>query len=475
MPSIAEVQTARETAQQIISEPDITEALEGAKAPDSARLEDILAHAREREGLSLGEVAQLTHITDPAATEALFETAAAVKQQIYGDRVVLFAPLYVSNECVGNCLYCAFRTDNDLLERRTLDAQDIHGEVEWLVNQGYRRLLLVFGEHPHNDVYAMARAVEAVYATHTPKGEIRRVNINAAPLTAEGFRTLQPAGIGTYQVFQETYHRETYRVAHPVGPKADYDWRLSVWDRCYPAGIDDMGLGVLFGLYDWRWELLALLQHAAYLDKAYGVGPHTISVPRLEPAYNAPFASSPPQRVSDEEFKRLIAIVRLAVPYTGMILSTRESAQMRNECMRLGISQISAGSSVSPGGYTERNPDEEDAAQFVVGDHRNLDTIMHDLCDLGYLPSFCTACYRSGRTGQDFMALAKPGEIHHFCLPNAVLTFKEYLLDSASPETRAAGEKAIAANLALIEEPAVRAQTEAKLAELEAGKRDAYF
>lgn len=460
---------------QIIDEQAITRTLEQARPPDDKRLDDLLEKAAECKGLANDEVAELMQITSPNQLERLFTTASYVKDHIYGDRVVLFAPLYISNECVGNCLYCAFRRDNTQVERRTLHKEDIQREVRWLIDHGYKRLLLVFGDHPENRVQSMVEAVQAVYDTHHDSGEIRRVNINAAPLSAEDFRILAPAGIGTYQVFQETYHRETYERMHPVGPKANYEWRVRVWDRCFPAGIDDMGLGVLYGLYNWRWDTLALLSHAAYLDREYGVGPHTLSVPRIEPAYNTPLAGQPPCQVSDTEFKQLVATLRLAVPYTGMILSTRETPEMRRECMRLGVSQISAGSRTSPGGYTEWNPDDEEARQFEVGDHRTLDEIMLDLCRQGYLPSFCTACYRSGRTGKDFMELAKPGEIHHFCLPNALLTFKEYLLDYASGETRQAGEEVIRRHLDMIADERSRRQTQEKLQMLENGERDVFF
>ncbi|MBM3497806.1 MAG: [FeFe] hydrogenase H-cluster radical SAM maturase HydG [Armatimonadetes bacterium] len=458
----------------ILDEDALTASLDTSRAPDTARREDLLAKARECAGLTRDEVAELIHVTDPEGVEALFETARAVKSRVYGERVVLFAPLYVSNECVGNCLYCGYRRDNVELARRTLAEDEIQAEVRWLINHGYKRLLLVFGEHHCNDVQAMVRAVEAVYRTHSGPGEIRRVNVNAAPLSHEDFRALKPAGIGTYQVFQETYHRATYRQAHPSGPKADYDWRLTVWDRCFPAGIDDMGLGVLFGLYDWRWELLALLDHSAYLDHTYGVGPHTISVPRLEPALNAPWANQPPAPVSDDEFRRLVALIRLAVPYTGMILSTRETPDMRRECMGLGVSQISAGSRTSPGGYTDHHEDEGER-QFTVGDDRSLDEVMHDLCIMGYLPSFCTACYRAGRTGEDFMALAKPGTIHQMCLPNALLTFREYLLDYASPATREAGERIIQRHLGDIRKEGLRQETLKRLERLTQGERDLYF
>jgi len=460
----------------IIQPEAISEALEKAVEPDAARLRDILDKARACAGLTRDEAAALMKVQAPEAREELFAAAAEVKQRIYGERVVLFAPLYISNHCVGNCLYCAFRQDNQELKRKTLTPEEIRAEVEWLIDHGYKRLLLVFGDHPQkNSVEHIVEAVQTVYHTRRGRGEIRRVNVNAAPLSYEEFCELKPAGIGTFQVFQETYHLPTYEKAHICGPKANYDWRLTVWDRALPAGLDDMGLGVLYGLYDWRWDTLALLDHAAYLDRTYGVGPHTISVPRIEPALNAPWAQQPPAPVSDEDFRQLVAIIRLAVPYTGMILTTRESPAMRRECLRLGISQISAGSRTSPGGYREEGERPVDESQFTIGDSRSLDEVMRDLCELGYLPSFCTACYRSGRTGQTFMSLAKPGHIHHFCLPNGLLTFAEYLLDYASPATRQAGEKIIEAHLALIESESLRRQTQERLERLKAGERDLYF
>jgi len=461
----------------IIDESVITRTLAEAQVPDEARLSELLEKARTIAGLSIGEAAELMLIEDPDHLEEMFATARAIKQRIYGNRVVLFAPLYISNECVGNCLYCSFRQDNHELERRTLEPTEIRRETRWLVEHGYKRLLLVFGDHPHNSVEHIVEACEACYSVRVGEHEdrIRRVNVNAAPLTREEFEILQPAGLGTFQVFQETYHRETYERMHPTGPKSNYDWRLSVWDRCLPSGIDDMGLGVLYGLYDWRWDTLALLHHADHLMNEYRVGPHTISVPRLEPAFGSDFSTSSPWFVGDDDFKKIVAIIRMSVPYTGMILTTRERPEFRRELMELGFSQVSAGSKTSPGGYTEHNPDEEDTRQFEVGDHRDLDEVMLNLCQQGYLPSFCTACYRSGRTGEHFMELAKPGEIHTFCLPNALLSFKEYLLDFASPETLAEGQRIIAEHLPEIESDAVRRQTEEKLKRTEAGERDLYI
>jgi len=461
---------------QIIDEDVITGTLDEARAPDETRLEGLLAKASSLAGLTIPEAAELMMVEEPRHLEALFETARGIKQHIYGNRVVLFAPLYISNECVGNCLYCSFRRDNTDLDRRTLDPTEIRRETRWLIEHGYKRLLLVFGDHPHNNIDHMIEAVEACYSVHVGEHQdsIRRVNVNAAPLSREGFEKLKPAGLGTFQVFQETYHRDTYKRVHPIGPKADYDWRLGVWDRCLPSGIDDLGLGVLYGLYDWRWDTLALLQHADYLMNRYRVGPHTISVPRLEPAFGSEFSTNSPWLVGDDDFKKIVAIIRMSVPYTGMILSTREQPAFRRELMELGFSQVSAGSKTSPGGYTEHNPDADDARQFEAGDHRNLDQVMLNLCEQGYLPSFCTACYRSGRTGEHFMELAKPGDIQTFCLPNALISFKEYLLDFASPETVAEGERIIAQHLAQIESDAIRRQTEDKLQRTLQGERDLY-
>ena len=462
---------------QIIDEDAITAILDGAQAPDGDRLRDLLAKARSLDGLSVSEAAELMLIDDQDQLDEMFEAARAIKQQIYGNRVVLFAPLYISNECIGNCLYCAFRRDNTELDRRTLGTEEIRSETRALVERGYKRLLLVFGDHPRNDVDHIIAAVEACYDVRVGEHEdrIRRANVNAAPLSREAFERLKPAGLGTFQVFQETYHRETYERMHPVGPKADYDRRLSVWDRCLPAGIDDMGLGVLYGLYDWRWDTLALLRHSEYLMQTYRVGPHTISVPRLEPAFGSEFSTTSPWRVSDADFKKLVAIIRMAVPYTGMILTTRERAEFRRELMEIGFTQISAGSKTSPGGYTEEHPDEDDTRQFEIGDHRGLDEVMLSLCEQGYLPSFCTACYRSGRTGEHFMELAGPGEIQTFCLPNALISFKEYLLDYASPETVAEGERIIAEHIGQIESDAIRRRTEEKLRRTEQGERDLYI
>jgi len=465
------MQTDTQTVE--IRESDIYQALEEAQRCDPSCLRDILAKARAARGLTAREVAALTTIREPDLLEELFTTAREVKHTIYGKRLVLFAPLYISNLCANECLYCAFRASNREVKRRALTQEEIAREVKTLVEQGHKRILLVAGEsYPKQGFQYVLDSIATVYSVTSGPGEVRRVNVNIAPLTLEEFRLLKQARIGTYQLFQETYHRETYARVHRGGKKRDYDWRISAMDRAMEAGIDDVGIGILFGLADWRFEILALLQHIAHLERRFGVGPHTISVPRLEPAVGSELAAHPPHPVSDLDFRKIVAILRLAVPYTGIIMSTRETAQLRRETFALGVSQISAGSRTNPGGYAEGNYDPE-AEQFSLGDHRPLDEVIRDVAEMGYIPSFCTACYRLGRTGGDFMDLAKPGDIKHHCDPNALSTFQEYLLDYASPATREAGERLIAQVLAGMDGPA-RKISERMLAQVRQGKRDVY-
>ncbi len=442
--------------------------------PDGHRLQDILEKARARVGLDLGEAAELLQVSDPEAREQVLAIAREVKEGIYGRRLVLFAPLYASNECANNCLYCAFRRDNRDLVRVTLTAAEIQAEVRVLEEMGHKRVLLVLGETPKTGARYAAEAMHAIYETRVGRGEIRRVNVNMAPLSVEDFRQLKEAGIGTYQCFQETYHPEQYHHLHPSGQKSDMAWRLSVFDRCFEAGINDVGLGVLYGLCDHRFDTLALLAHAQYLDRHYGVGPHTISFPRIEPAQNAPAAEHVPYEVSDEDLLLVVAVLRLAVPYTGIIMSTRETPELRRELLKVGVSQLSAASRTYPGAYSDGRAHVEEEEQFALGDTRSLDIVIRELVENGYYPSFCTACYRLGRTGHEFMEKAKPGEIQSFCTPNALLTFDEYLLDYASPETRAAGEKLIAEALVEVE-PSLRPTVEKRLARIGAGERDLYL
>lgn len=449
--------------------------LHGAPTDRSA-VREAIARARELRGLSPTEAATLLRCQDPELQDELTNAAREVKDAIYGRRIVLFAPLYYSNLCVNSCLYCGFRCGHSQLRRR-LSADEVAAETRVLLAQGHKRLLVIGGEEPGPAGLAhLLEVIETVYSTRAPgvRGEIRRVNVESAPFDVEGFRRLRDAQIGTYVLFQETYDRETYRKVHPSGPKADYDARLSAMDRAMTAGLGDVGIGALFGLHDHREEVLGLLMHARHLEQTYGAGPHTISVPRLEPAEGAPLASAPPCPVTDAEFKRLVAILRLAVPYTGIIMSTRESAALRGELLDIGISQMSAGSCTEPGGYQQQTEGHA-AAQFAVGDQRTLDEVIADITARGYIPSFCTGCYRKGRTGQDFMDLAKPGLIRAHCLPNALFTFAEYLYDFASPGTRAIGERVIAEQLEREVPAGRRPATRDALARLAAGERDIYF
>ncbi|MDP8225363.1 MAG: [FeFe] hydrogenase H-cluster radical SAM maturase HydG [Candidatus Lernaella stagnicola] len=456
--------------QPSIDETRIFETL--AKREKSAtRVLEVLAKAAELKGLEAEDVAVLVSVSDPELIAELFQTARRAKETIYGRRLVLFAPLYISNLCSNECLYCAFRARNKEVARRTLSQEEIAREVTFLIESGHKRVLLVAGEsYPQEGFRYILNAIETIYKTKSGPGEIRRVNVNVAPLEVEEFRELKAAEIGTYQLFQETYHHEVYQRVHVGGKKRDYQWRLSAIDRAVKAGIDDVGIGVLFGLTDWRFEILALLQHIRHLEARFGVGPHTISVPRLEPATGSDLASHPPHAVSDLDFRKIVAILRLAVPYTGIIMSTRETANIRRETFALGVSQISAGSRTNPGGYAD---DDGDDGQFSLGDHRTLEEVIRDIAGLGYVPSFCTGCYRLGRTGGDFMDLAKPGLIKAHCDPNALSTFLEYLLDYGTPETKAAGEQAIADFMVDMDEVPLK-RAEAMLAKIRAGQRDVF-
>jgi 2-iminoacetate synthase len=426
-----------------INEEEIRRVLEQNQKVDPEKVKDVLNKAKEMKGLSLDDVAVLTNINDPMQLFELFETANHVKEKIYGKRLVIFAPLYISNLCANECTYCAFRAKNKEIVRRSLTQEEIKRETQILIQQGHKRILLVAGEsYPKQGFQYVIDSIASVYEAKVGNGEIRRVNVNVAPLEIPEFKLLKEAKIGTYQLFQETYHHETYQQVHTGGKKKDYDYRVTALHRAIEAGIDDVGIGVLFGLADYRFEMLALMQHIRELETAFGFGPHTISVPRLEPATGSSIASHPPFALPDLDFRKIVAILRLAVPYTGIIMSTRETAQMRRETFALGVSQISAGSRTNPGGYTD-SLHEADGSQFSLGDHRSLDEVIRDVAEMGYIPSFCTGCYRLGRTGQDFMDRAKPGDIKNHCGPNAISTFMEYLMDYASYETRLIGEDLI--------------------------------
>ncbi|MCY2928411.1 MAG: [FeFe] hydrogenase H-cluster radical SAM maturase HydG [Planctomycetota bacterium] len=467
--------TLSDRAADFIVDDDITRCLSLGPA-DPGKVREIIAKALTKTALSVDETAELVRADDPALVEEIFAAARSLKQAVYGNRIVLFAPLYVANRCVNDCAYCAFRRSNPHAVRRTLSSEEVRRQVEALEKVGHKRLILVFGEHPRYDAAYIARTVREVYSVRAGHGEIRRVNINAAPLDHEGYRLVKDAGIGTYQIFQETYHHETYRRVHPSSTrKGNYLYRLDGLSRAFEAGCDDVGIGALYGLYDWRFETLALVTHALHLQSRYGVGPHTISFPRIRPAVGTTL--DPRWSVSDEHFQRVIAILRLAVPYTGLILTARETAQVRREALRMGVSQIDAGSRIEIGGYTEAGDAQAiEREQFTLGDVRSLDEVMRELIDDGYVPSFCTACYRQGRTGEHFMEIAVPGHVKRFCSPNALLTLMEYLMDYASPATRASGEKRIAEELAKMPEGQARQDVADRLARIRGSEdRDFYY
>lgn len=455
--------------EQIINEEKINELMNSK--PSNDKINEILNKTLELKGLSIEETAYLLNIEDEEQLNKLFKTARIVKEKIYGKRIVLFSPLYVSNYCTNNCLYCGFRFDNKNINRRKLTPDEVVKETQALINTGHKRILLVAGEDKNTiNLDYIEEIIKKMYELKVMNGEIRRININIAPLSTEEFKRLKTFGIGTFQSFQETYHPETYKKMHTGGLKANYDYRLETMDRALEAGLDDVGAGVLFGLTDYRFEVLALLSHAQHLEKKYGTGPHTISVPRLEPASGSDVSEHPPFAIDDTTFKKIVSVLRISVPYTGIILTTREKAEFRRDAVSLGISQISAGSKTSPGGYSEDNSTE----QFAVGDHRTLDEVIKELSETGYLPSFCTSCYRIGRTGKDFMDYAKPGLIQKFCQPNAMITFKEYLEDYASPETKETGLKAIEQHLSEIKDEKVLANIRKYLERVDNGERDIY-
>jgi 2-iminoacetate synthase len=400
----------------------------------------------------------------------LLNTAGWVKHQIYGERLVFFAPLYISDFCINDCKYCNFHRSNKSLKRRNLTLEEIGEQAGFLINMGHKRVLLECGEDSrHSPIDYVLEAIEKIYSIKTKKGNIRRINVNIAATTVENYRKLKRAKIGTYQLFQETYHRKTYEKLHD-GPKADFNRQIRAHERAFKAGIDDLGIGVLFGLYDWRFEVLALVSHARYMDKRFGVGPHTISVPRFRPGPTINYG--PEHKVSDADFLKLIAVLRLAVPYTGMIISTREKPAIRNLAFKIGISQASAASVTSPGGYGRKTSDE---AQFKLYDHRGLAEVIDSILDKKLLPSFCTACYRLGRTGHDFMSLSKPGEIHNFCRPNGLLTFAEYLEDFAVDGVYKKGYQVINFYLGKIKNRNLREQALKRLDRIRQGERDLYF
>jgi 2-iminoacetate synthase len=456
-----------------ISEREIEDIIRDAK-PDRLKVLGIIAKSLGKKRLSLQETAVLLNTEEPVLVEEIKAGARKLKEQVYGKRIVLFAPLYVGNLCVNNCQYCGFRVSNRDQKRTTLSPQELVQEVEMLEEMGQKRLILVFGEHPHYSPDFIADTVRSVYRVKKNRGEIRRVNINAAPLQVDGFRKVKEAGIGTYQVFQETYHRQAYGWYHTGGVKKDYDWRLTALDRAQEAGIDDVGIGALFGLYDWRFDVLGLMRHVNHLEAVYGVGPHTISFPRLQRASHVNV--SPEWNVSDEDFTKMVAILRLAVPYTGLILTAREPARIREEVLQYGVSQIDGGTKIELKAYSREAKEQNlDSEQFEICDSRSLLEVMDELIDKGYLPSFCTACYRSGRTGEHFMEFSVPGFIKRFCTPNAMLTLAEYLEDYAPNDTREKGYRLIRKNLESMKGDPFRTGIEERLERVKKGERDLYY
>jgi 2-iminoacetate synthase len=441
---------------------------------DKIRVKEVIQKSLEKNRLSLEETAVLLNATDPELIEEIKEGARTLKKRVYGDRIVLFAPLYIGNHCTNNCLYCGFRHDNKEILRTTLNKEQLIHEVKSLEDSGHKRLILVYGEHPKYNPEFIAESVRTVYSVTSGNGEIRRVNINAAPLSVDGFRTVLESKIGTYQVFQETYHLPTYKIVHPSGKKSDYDWRLTALDRAQEAGIDDVGIGALFGLYDWRFEVMGLVRHVNHFEAVYHVGPHTISFPRIQ--YASEFNIDKSHIVTDEEFVRLVAILRLAVPYTGMILTAREPEHIRNDVIRFGVSQIDGGTNIELGGYSEEKHDQNiKREQFTINDNRSLNEVIDELVVNGFIPSFCTSCYRLGRTGEHFMEFSVPGFIKRFCDPNGILTLAEYLEDYAPAETKVKGYKLINDKLIDLAKDMDIAPIEKKIEQIKQGKRDLYF
>lgn len=461
-------------AEEFISHEEILDTLKYAEENkhNAQLIDEILAKAALRKGLSHREAAVLLECDIPEKNELIFALAKEIKQEFYGNRIVMFAPLYLSNYCVNGCLYCPYHYKNKHIARKKLTQEEIVKEVVALQDMGHKRLALEAGEDPvNNPIEYILDCIKTIYSIKHKNGAIRRVNVNIAATTVENYRKLKEAGIGTYILFQETYHKENYEMLHPTGPKHNYAYHTEAMDRAMDGGIDDVGLGVLFGLNLYRYDFVGLLMHAEHLEAAKGVGPHTISVPRVCKADDIdPEAFD--NGIDDDTFAKIVACIRISVPYTGMIISTRESPKTRERVLELGISQISGGSRTSVGGYAEEEPEEENSAQFDVSDRRTLDQVVNWLMKLGHIPSFCTACYREGRTGDRFMSLVKSGQIANCCQPNALMTLKEYLEDYASEETKKNGEALIAKEINNIPKEKVKALVEKHLIEIEQGQRD---
>lgn len=461
-------------AEEFIDGAEIVASMEyaHAKGNDRALIEEILLKAEKCGGLSHREAAVLLECRIAELTERMFSLARRMKERFYGNRIVIFAPLYLSNHCVNSCLYCPYHTANKSMPRKTLTQAEIESEVAALQDMGHKRLALEAGEHPREvPIEYVLESINTIYGVRHHNGAIRRVNVNIAATTVDDYRRLAAAGIGTYILFQETYHRENFGKYHPRGPKSDYAWHTEAMDRAMEAGIDDVGLGVLFGLSDYLYDFIGLMMHAEHLEAVFGVGPHTISVPRICPADDID-VSEFENAIPDDVFQKLVAVIRISVPYTGMIISTRESQRSREKALELGVSQLSGGSHTSVGGYVR---DEEETAQFDVSDRRTLDEIVAWLMDLGHIPSFCTACYRAGRTGDRFMTLVKSGQIANICAPNALMTLAEYMRDYASPGVKAKGLEMIRQEMAKVPNDIIRRKATENLIAIERGEGDLRF
>lgn len=464
-------------AEEFINDEEILDSLAFAKEHKNDRelIEAILKKAEDMQGISHREAAVLLECELPDVTEHIYDLAKRIKDRFYGNRIVMFAPLYLSNYCVNGCVYCPYHYKNKHIARKKLTQEEIRKEVIALQDMGHKRLALEAGEDPvNNPIEYILECIDTIYNIKHKNGAIRRVNVNIAATTVENYRKLKDAGIGTYILFQETYHKKTYEELHPTGPKSNYAYHTEAMDRAMEGGIDDVGLGVLFGLNMYRYDFVGLLMHAEHLEAAQGVGPHTISVPRICPADDID-VNEFSNAIPNEIFEKIVALIRIAVPYTGMIISTRESQRVREKVLQLGVSQISGGSRTSVGGYAEPELEEENSAQFDISDHRSLDEIVNWLTEMGFIPSFCTACYREGRTGDRFMSLLKSGQISNCCQPNALMTLKEYIMDYASEETKKNAEALIEKEIENVTNPKVRDIAKERLKMIEEGKRDFRF
>lgn len=464
-------------ATEFIDDEEILSAIKYAKdnANNIELANEILDEAEKMKGISHRQAAMLLECKDENVINRIYEIAKKIKDRIYGQRIVMFAPLYLSNYCINGCTYCPYHIKNRNIRRKKLTQNEIVREVTALQDMGHKRLALEAGEDPDmNPIEYVLECINTIYGIHHKNGSIRRVNVNIAATTVENYKKLHDAGIGTYILFQETYHKPTYLTLHPTGPKHNYEYHTEAMDRAMTGGIDDVGIGVLFGLYNYRYDFVGLMMHAEHLEAKFGVGPHTISVPRIRPADDVDLSEFP-DAITDELFKKIVALVRITAPYTGIIISTRESEKSRADVLQIGVSQISGGSRTSVGGYEKRESVEENSAQFDVSDQRSLDEVVNWLMSLGYIPSFCTACYRAGRTGDRFMRLAKSGQIGNVCQPNALMTLKEYLLDYASEDTGEKGEKVIAEELNRIKNEKVKQTAKENIAQMIDGKRDFRF